>query len=447
MTLSGLAKIVNGQLMGEDKTFTGLSTDTRSLRNDEVFVAIKGENFNGHDFLATAKEQGAAAAIVSDDVAHTMNLIKVADTRLALGAFAKYHREQFAIPVIAVTGSCGKTTTKSMMAAILKKCGEVLANQGTFNNDIGVPLTLLQIEAKHEFAVVEMGMNHFGEIRYITQLAKPTVALITNVAPAHLQGVGTIEGVAKAKAEIFEGLSVEGTAIINADDQFADYWRQLLAGKKIISFGINNKADFYATDIGLDAKGCAHFNLICPLGTTHINLPVLGKHNVMNALAAAAATYAAGASLDAIKQGLETITAVNKRLVQYEGKRNAQIIDDTYNANPLSFQAALQILSNVPGKKMLVLGDMGELGNDAEKYHFELGKQAKQMGIDELYAYGKLSKQTADAFGQKAHYFSDQEQLIAAVEQALADNMTVLVKGSRSMRMENVVQNLIKIKN
>jgi UDP-N-acetylmuramoyl-tripeptide--D-alanyl-D-alanine ligase len=360
----------------------------------------------------------------------------------ALGQLAAFRRQQTHIPVIGLTGSCGKTTTKSMIASILQLCGPTLATEGTLNNDIGVPITLMRLTPEHQYAVIEMGANHQQEIRYVTQITRPDVALITNVAPVHIEGFGGIDGIAKGKAEIFEGLTENGVAILNADDHYVDYWRELLPGRKIIYFGMNKKADVTAKNIQLTAEGTASFELVIGNSSAPITLNILGAHNVMNALAAAAATKAIGIDIAAIQKGLLAFTPVNKRLVEYAGFAGAQVIDDSYNANPTAFLAVLQILQHKNGEKILIMGDMKELGEKSEEYHRQLGYQAREHGISKLYAYGQLSALTVKAFGKEGHHFSDQAELIAKVKPTLHPDAVVLVKGSRSMKMERIVEAL-----
>lgn len=444
MYLSEIAQITHGVLIGKDCQMASLTLDTRTLLPGQVFVALKGEQFDGHDFINIAQQKKAAAVITSQPLTLDIPVIQVADTRKALGQLAAHHRQQFDLPVVAITGSCGKTTTKTMIAAILERMGPTLAPIKSFNNDIGVPLTLLQLNATHRYAVIEMGANHPHEIAYLSQIAQQQVAIITNVAPAHLEGFGSITGVAQAKGEIYAALTDGGIAIINADDQFASSWQPLLRHQSQITFGIQQKADVFATDIHLDQAGYPHFTAHYPDGKLDIQLPLLGKHNVINALAAIAATFAIGAHADAILQGLQHMTPVSKRLIEYKGLAGACIIDDTYNANPLSVTAALHTLAHRQGEKIFVFGDMAELGDHGTTFHHEIGQKASALGIDKLYAYGKLSAITADAFGQNGFYFDEQASLIAALQPVLHSKATVLVKGSRAFRMENIVQAIIQ---
>lgn len=444
LMLSQIAKILSAQQQGANISLSSFSTDTRTLQAGDLFIALKGPKFNANEFVMEAEKKGAGAAIVSEAVACQIPILIVEDTRLALGQIAAYYRQQFNIPVIGLTGSCGKTTTKAMLANILQNCGPALATEGTLNNDIGVPLTLLRLRPEHEYAVIEMGANHLGEIAYVTNITKPTVAFITNAAPAHLEGFGNLEGVARGKGEIFQGLADTGTALINADDHYADFWKQLIGQRKMIQFGRMNAADVTAKAVQFDINGYAHFVLVTPSGEVSIQLQMLGEHNIMNALAAAAAALAVNAPLSAIKTGLETIQPVKKRLAIYPGKEGAIIIDDSYNANPLSVSAAIQLLAKKSGERILALGDMRELGPNAANYHQEIGAEAKRLGIDRLYAYGDLSEHTVKAFGKKGFHFNNQAALIDALQTQLKPGVTVLVKGSLSTRMSNVVAALVK---
>jgi UDP-N-acetylmuramoyl-tripeptide--D-alanyl-D-alanine ligase len=343
---------------------------------------------------------------------------------------------QFSIPVIAITGSNGKTTVKELTTSILSQTHNVLATKGNLNNDIGVPLTLLQLGSDHSAAVIEMGANHQKEIEYLTHLAKPTVAVITNAGPAHLEGFGDLDGVAKAKGEIYSSLTSEGTAIINKDDKYFSYWQSLCAGMNISTFGIKSEADFSAD------KRDQTVVISTPDGEVTVNYPLPGEHNLLNALAASAACRAVGANLNDIKNGLEQMHGVSGRLELKKGKSGSQIIDDTYNANPASLKVALQVLSEYPGTHYLALGDMGELGVGAEELHSDAGEQARRSGVDKLYAIGKYAKFSANSFGEQGFAFEDQPSMISEIESQLSNNVTLLVKGSRLMKMENIVNAL-----
>ena len=438
MTLAAAAQVLNGSLRGADARFTGVSTDTRTLARGDLFVALVGPRFDGHVFIAEAASKGAVGALVSRDPGEAVvPLVQVEDTRLALGRLAADWRRQFRMPLVAVTGSNGKTTVKNMIAAILSERGPTLATQGNLNNDIGVPLTLLRLRAGDRYAVIEMGMNHPGEIDYLTGLARPTVALVNNAAAAHLAGLGSVEAVARAKGEIFAGLAEDGVAVVNADDAYADLWRGLAAPRPILTFGLDRHADVTAR-YTLDADGST-IELRTPRGEITMRLPLLGRHNVMNALAASGAALSAGASLADIQAGLEKLKAVSGRLEVKRGVNGARVLDDTYNANPGSLAAGVEVLKSAGGERVLVLGDMGELGEAARDIHRRVGELARQLGIQRLFAVGELTREAVAAFGPGAEHFVSHEALIDRLNQVLRGDMTVLVKGSRLMKMEQVV--------
>ncbi len=442
---SELVKPLEAHHSGADVTFNTVTIDSRNIKPGDLFIAIKGPNFDGHDFINEAQKQGACGVMVEREVHTDLPVLKVADTRLALGYLGALRRAQLAdLPLIAVTGSCGKTTTKTMMAAILKQKGNTLATEGTLNNDYGVPLTLLKLQEQHDYAVIEMGANHFEEIAYLTKMAKPHVAVITNAGPVHLEGFGNVYGVAQAKGEIFRGLIPSGVAVLNADDAHFEYWQALVFERKKVTFGENEKADYRAVDVCMNAQHKPEFRLCSPLGEIKITLPLLGRHNVLNALAAAAATAELGASLKDIQQGLSQMEPVNKRLNEYQGRHGEMIIDDSYNANPAGMAAALSVLMQYPGKRIMVLGSMGELGDLSEDYHYALGQQIRDMGVDILLAVGDLALHTVNAFGAGATHFNDQNSLLAELKPLLSKDAVILVKGSRFMKMENIVQELIK---
>ena len=439
MRLHEAADALGAHWAGEDVMLQGVGTDTRTLQTGQLFVALHGPNFDGHDYLAEAKAKGAAACMVEKPVANCSALI-VGDTRLALGQLARVWRHHFAMPLVAVTGSNGKTTVKEMLASIFARLGEVLATRGNLNNDIGVPLTLLGLDSSHTSAVVELGANHAGEIAYLTAIAEPNVAVITNAASAHLEGFGTLNGVANAKGEIFQGLKEDGTAIINADDEFASLWRGLAKDKKVLSFGLQNPADIAAQWQTGDRGSQIHVST--PEGKVKLQLALLGEHNVMNALAAIAAAQAAGVKLTTIKAGLEAMQPVAGRLQLKAGIHGSRIIDDTYNANPASLAAAIEVLAGFTGKHILVLGDMGELGDEARELHAQAGRFARAHGVDRLYTVGPMAAVAAEAFGKEAQQCDSHEAASKALQQELTDDATVLVKGSRLSRMERVVQRL-----
>ena len=459
MLLSKAASVLNARLIlgdqGKDVRFTAVSTDTRRLQPGDLYVALRGEHFDGADFIAQAQAAGAVAALINIDriedqgsrIEQETNipLLVVEDTKLALGQLAAYWRSQFDIPLVAITGSNGKTTVKEMLASILRtaagSCDAVLATKGNLNNDIGMPLTLLQLNAQHHYAVIEMGMNHPGEIDYLTRIACPQVALINNASGAHLEGMGSVEAVARAKGEIFSGLQYEGSAIINADDEYAPLWRSLAGVHSLLEFGLDSQADvsgqWYPHVSGL--------RLIAqtPSGDFTADLQVPGEHNARNALAATAAAIALNLPLESIVAGLEKFGGVAGRLQRKPARLGATVIDDTYNANPASLRAAIAVLAQATGKRMLVLGDMGELGENAAAFHAEIGVAARQSGIEKLFALGELSRNAVREFGSGAQHFESIEDLQNALDAELGADTTVLVKGSRSMKMERVVKYLV----
>jgi len=443
MSLAILADVLKCPHHGPDAVFTGVCHDTRSLQPGDLYVAIKGERFDGHNFLAEAIGAGAAGALLARDMETPLPYVRVPNTRLALGNLGAFWRNQFQIPVIAITGSNGKTTVKEMIGAILGETGPGCVTRGNLNNDIGVPLTLTRMRASDRYAVIEMGMNHFGEIEYLSRLTRPTVALITNAGEAHLAGVGSLEGVARAKGEIFTGLRTAGTAVLNADDQFFPLWKTLVGKHRCLTFGLDGKADVSAQYRLTDSGSLIHLKT-----TTHgdidMRVPLLGRHNVMNTLAGAGAAIAAGASLEQVKTGLEKLRTVSGRLEVKPGISGARIIDDTYNANPASVAAGLQVLREFRGERVLVLGDMGELGPSAADIHYRVGELANRLGIQRLFAIGELARVTVGAFGKGARHFDSPEALVEALQDCLHADMTVLVKGSRMMRMERIVAGITK---
>lgn len=439
MSLSEVAEIVGGQLHGADCTLHGISTDTRKITGGELFVALKGAQFDGHDFITQAISQGAAGC-VSQHVVEGVACVVVKDTLQALGQLAKAWRLRFDIPVFAITGSNGKTTVKEMIASIAQQKQHALVTQGNLNNDIGVPLTLFRMDARHEVAVIEMGANHHGEISYLVNLAQPNICVLTNAGSAHLEGFGSLEGVARAKGEIFENLPDKGFAIINQDDQFAELWKAIAAGHHVLTFGLKNQADVTA-EWQITING-SELSVTTPIGEFDVHLKLLGRHNILNALAATAAGIAAGYSLEQIQQGLQQMRPVKGRLQLKRGLNDSRVIDDTYNANPTSLQAALSVLNDFPGRRLMALGDMGELGSDTKALHTDAGNFAKQLGIDSLYAYGDLAACAAQGFGDNAHSYREKSEMINALRDTLAADVTLLVKGSRAMHMEQVVEAL-----
>jgi UDP-N-acetylmuramoyl-tripeptide--D-alanyl-D-alanine ligase len=445
MQLSEAASALNATLIGADVTFDSVGSDSRNIKAGQLFVAIKGENFDGNTFATEAINKGAAAVMVSDAATSANPALVVHDTRLALGELAKYWRSKFSAPLIGVTGSNGKTTTKEMLTAILAAAtgdtSKVHATYGNLNNDIGLPLTLLKIKPQHQYVVAEMGMNHMGEIDYLTHIAKPNVAVINNANTAHIGELGSRENIARAKGEIFAGLQDGGVAVINADNDFADYWKTLNIGRKVVTFGLQQQADVTASY--QEQAGVSQVKLTTPNGQVSFTLKVEGVHNISNALAASATAYALGISNADIAAGLQNFGGVYGRLERKAAVNGAVLIDDTYNANPDSMKAAIDVLAKQAGEKLLVLGDMGELGADAKKMHAEIGAYAKAAGLAKLYCLGETSMEMVSAFGAGAQHFESPEAVAAAVVPQLNNNSTVLVKGSRFMRMERVVSLLV----
>ncbi len=448
MNLQEAAQAMHGTLAGENIGFSGVSTDSRKLAAGELFVALQGENFDGHDYLATVRQAGAVAAVVALDAAGKykaagLPLIVVADTRLALGALAQAWRARFSLPLIAVTGSNGKTTSKEMIASILRAAygDAVLATQGNLNNDIGLPLTLLMLNAGHRAAVVELGMNHPGEIAYLARLAQPTVALVTNAQRAHLAGMGTLETIATEKGSVFMHLTNPGVAVINADDSWSGLWRSQGAGRTVMDFAFDRPACVHGRYV---TRGLENHLFIASMGEEiDVLLALPGEHNARNALGAACATLAAGVSLAQVRAGLNAFTGVKGRLQRRDGRHGAMLLDDSYNANPDSVRAGIDVLAATVGRKIMVLGDMGEIGDMTGQFHDEVGGYAKSQGIDRLLTLGESSALAAHNFGAGGEHFKKVEALIAALEAELAAQTTILIKGSRFMRMERVVEALL----
>lgn len=443
MNLKQLASIIGGKLTGEDSVFQSLSSDTRQLQVGQTFIALKGERYDGHQFMQSAISHGANAVIIEqgalkDNIA--VPYIEVTDTTKALGALAHYWRQQFDIPMVAITGSCGKTTVKTMLGAILSQVGPTLVPQSSFNNQFGLPFTLLQLNSKHQFAVLEIGTNGFGEIANLTKILDPTHSVITNINPAHLSGLKTVDLIAKEKGDIYCYLRQQGTAIINLDEPYAKQWQECLSNQTVLTFGLE-QGDVRATDIHLTATGSS-FCLQIADQTQQITLAVPGLHNVKNALVACALSHALGISSARMAEGLQSFMGVPGRLRQLKSSSGATIIDDTYNANPASVKAAIDVLSHAPGRKIFVLGDMGELGDNGMKYHEEVGHYARQRGVQQMYAIGELSACAIKAFGHDASIFKDKQSLVQALSSTLDADTTILIKGSRSTKMEEVITGL-----
>jgi UDP-N-acetylmuramoyl-tripeptide--D-alanyl-D-alanine ligase len=446
--LQDVAMAVGGELRGPDRAIDGVSTDSRTLVAGQLFFALKGEHFDAARFLDSAFEHDAAGAVVTLDAVSQApgerSLIVVDNVRAALGRFAANWRQRFSLPVIGLTGSNGKTTVKEMVSTLLSSvCGDakhVLATEGNLNNDVGMPLTLLRLRDHHRYAVIEMGMNHAGEIRYLTHIARPRIALITNAGSAHVGLLGSVAAIAAAKGEIFEGLSDDGIAVINADDAHAQVWRGLNPKRRVITFGLGREAEVTGQYRG--HKLTSEIVLQTPRGKAGFVLSVPGVHNVRNALAAAAVGVALDLAPETIAHGLTGFAGYEGRLQPRAGRRGSTLIDDTYNANPDSARAAIAVLAEHAGKRVLVLGDMGELGDQAEMLHAAVGAAARAAGIERLFTLGTLTRAAAAAFGSQARHYTRAEDLIAALESELGPEVTVLIKGSRFMQMERVVESI-----
>lgn len=443
MNLSEAAKILNGELKGEDAIFYGASTDTRSIQAGQIFFAWKGDKHDAHNFLDSIEAKGAIGAIV-ERYTPSVNIsqIVVKDSQKALGILAKEWKQQWKGTTIALTGSNGKTTLKEMIASILREKGQTLATEGNYNNHVGCPLTILQLNAQYEYAVIEMGANHFDEIRYLTKMVQPDVAIINNAGPCHLEGFGSVEGVAKAKGEIFEGLSKDGIAIINADDQYESYWKDLNPKREILTFGIQNNADVMAKNIHQQT-----FDLVIKGESIQVNLALVGIHNILNACAAAAATYSVGATLAEIKLGLENLSYVKGRLEKIQLSSNHILINDAYNGNPASLKAGIDALDGIADHTWLVLGDMRELGMQAVQLHEECGRYAKIKGVDQLFTMGELSEKSSEAFGDGSQHFDNHADIIEVLQNGLRDlqdeSVAILIKGSNSMKMFIIAEAMI----
>jgi UDP-N-acetylmuramoyl-tripeptide--D-alanyl-D-alanine ligase len=444
-TLREAARVVGGELIGEDRPYGCVCTDSRTLKPGALFVALRGPNFDGAAFVQAAAAQGAIGALVERATPGVLPQVRVPNTLQALQELARNWRADFTLPVIAVAGSNGKTTAKEMTAAILSRMGLCMATHGNLNNHIGVPVTLMRLEAAHRSAVIEMGANAIGDVAALMRIARPTVGLITNAGAEHLEGFGDLDGVAQGEGETVSCLEPEGTAIINADDAYAAYWRGVSGARRIVTFGVHAAADFTAKNIfqGIErGEFATRFTLLSPMGERAIMLKAGGAHNIGNALAAAAAASAAGASLENIGLGLADFRAVAGRLQLKAGTRGSWIIDDSYNANPSSVRAAMEVLRTLSGPSWLVLGDMAELGDASQDSHAHIGSYARDCGIKRLFAMGPLSSRAVETFGSGGEWFADADSLTRRLQAELTSGVTVLIKGSRINRLERVVQAL-----
>lgn len=445
MTLSLLAEELKTEFHEQDVMFSRLSTDTRSLAKGDLYLALVGHNFNGNDFIAQAEKKEACAAIVSENITSKLPLLRVVDTHKALGVIASLNRRRSKAKVIALTGSQGKTTVKEMTGAILNVRANCLITEANLNNTIGVPLTLLKIGEDHEFVVVEMGANSAGEISYSAKITQPDLALITNAGAAHVEGFGSLQGIVSAKGEIIDGLSDTGVLILNGDDAHIADWMRRAGSKRIVQFSYaNEKGDsaYYAKNVETLPGGITRFDLFTPIGDRIITSNFLGKHNVVNVVAAAAAAIEVGASLEEVALGLNNLPPVKGRLCPLAGINGSILIDDSYNASPNSFRAAIDVLMSFPGRKILLAGEMKELGSDTNSAHVSVGEYAANLGIDELWATGEFCRLMVDAFAGKGKYFSSKTELINAAKLAANTDIVFLVKGSRGAKMDTVVNAL-----
>ena len=434
LSLIEIASITNGQLIGDDLQISGISTDTRNMHEDMLFVALIGESFDPHELIEKDMAHKAAAVLVQREVKTSSAQIIVQDCYKALQEIATAWRKKFSLPIVGVTGSNGKTSVKELIKQILSTQGNVLATQGNLNNHIGVPITLCQLTAEHDYAVIEMGANHAGEIACLTNIAQPNIGVITNIGPAHLEGFGSIDGVARAKAELYANLNPSGVVVVNADDAYSDSWQKEIGDRMQISFGMEKPADVSGKQISDDL-----IEIATPMGEIRVKPQVRGMHAVLNILAATGVALAIGVDLEDIKTGIENTRAVEGRLMRIAGLAGAIILDDTYNANPASLAAALDVQAQEPGEHWLVLGDMGELGDESEFMHNKAGEIAKQFGVQRLFACGEMTKHSVKAFGKGAKHFSSHAEIISALQDELTKDICVLVKGSRAMQLEKIV--------
>jgi UDP-N-acetylmuramoyl-tripeptide--D-alanyl-D-alanine ligase len=438
MRLSAIAMWTHGHLLGDDANIADVTIDSRKVKPGDLFVAFKGERVDGHDYLADAKAHGATAALVERRVDIDLPQVQVENAELALGDLASAVRAQRNARVIGITGSNGKTTVKTLTASILSRHGRTHFSTGSFNNEIGLPLTLLWMPEDTEYAVLEMGAGKPGDIDYLAAIARPDIGLVNLIAPAHLERMGTIEMVAETKGAVYRALPADGVAIINADDAFASFFAGLAGGRRVLRFGLDHKADIGADILDQRVDG-SHFVLSTPHGDAEVQLPLPGRHNIANALAASAIALALDVPLDTIVEGLEQASGVEGRLKRMAMPAGWTLIDDSYNANPSSMHAAIDTLALAEGERWLVLGDMAELGADARSLHAGVGRYARERGIEKLFAVGPLNVAAVEAFGAGGTHYADKAALIEALQAHLHAGVTCLVKGSHSAGMEHVV--------
>ncbi len=438
LMLSDIASVAAGQLRGRDIEIRGLCQDSRQVKTGDLFVALSGEHSDGHDFARQAINAGAAAVLAERTLASEITHVLVDDSERAMGQIAAHWRKQLdGLKVVGITGSNGKTTVKEMVAAMLSAAGPTAATVGNFNNEIGVPLTLSRLRKSHAYAAIEMGEARSGDIRYLADMTRPQVGVITNAGPAHLSTMGSLEGVAEVTGELFEALPADGTAVVNADDRFADFWTQIAAPRRVISFGIDKPADVR----GVPDQGKLR---IVTEGEEYLFRPALpGQHNLLNALAAVAVSRALEVPLAPAIAALEQMTGVPGRLQIRHHTDGWALVDDTYNANPASLYAGLQVLNELGGERWLVLGDMAELGQDTEKLHAEMGQAAADLGVRRLFCLGPISRNSCTAFGEGAVHFGSHGALLEALSGEIHAGVNCLIKGSRSMAMEQTVAGLM----
>ncbi|QOC23196.1 UDP-N-acetylmuramoyl-tripeptide--D-alanyl-D-alanine ligase [Wenzhouxiangella sp. AB-CW3] len=436
-SLKRLAGLIGGHATGNGTEIVGMTHDSRRVRPGNLFCALPGQRVDGHDFVTTAADAGAAAALVTRELDIALPQLVVDDVLEAMGHIASAWREQLPVTVIAVTGSNGKTTVKEMLAAILSRHDPTLATAGNYNNEIGVPLTLASISDEHRYAVIEMGASRPGDIAYLCRMARPEIGVLTNAASAHLEGFGSLDGVAETKGELFRSLSPSGLAVINADDAYCGKWQEMAAHCRSITFGTASHA------LVCGRRRGERIEVTTPVGQFEYRPRLPGHHNMMNALAAAAVAVTLDIPLPDIASALGELAGVPGRLQLHHHPAGWTLIDDSYNANPASLRAGLQVLAEQPGERWLVLGDMAELGSDAARMHADVGREAVDMGVDRLFAVGELARHSVAAFGQGATHFEDREALASALAAELHAGVHCLVKGSRSMEMEHIVRSLI----
>lgn len=442
--LAEVAEFLHAKHRGANVPFQFVSTDTRTLQPGDLYVALVGARLDGHEYVQQAIEKGACAVVISKSMDLNVPFLQVADTTEALGRLALFNRQKFNRDVVAVTGSSGKTTVKGMLATLLRQQNEVLVTRGNLNNHIGAPLTLLRLNHTYDYAVVELGASAEGEIAYTSNLVKPTVSVITNAGDAHLEGFGDLDTIVRTKGEIIDALDEKGTAVLNADSPHFNTWKARAGDRRVISFGENDQADVRASDIAIDDTGCCEFKITIGDDSETVHLKVMGQHNVYNALASAAACHALNMSLHNIVSGLQAFEGVAGRLIEKPGLNGSIVIDDSYNANPASVRAAMDVLSSRSGHSIFVLGDMAELGVETQLAHAEMGAYAREVNIDEFFALGEFSRGAADAFGDNAHWFATHDNLVRFLKHKLKKDVTVLVKGSRSAHMDRVVNEIIQ---